>query len=364
MVHLRGSQFEGGAAVVFPSIKFEGAATVLGTPIPGGNGGNAGRIEAIPHFYGVMPLTSDLSIGLAITSPFGSTAKYDPDWAGRYLEFRAVARSADINPSIAYRVNDMFSVGAGVSAQFFKLDAAAAFPQFLIPGIGGADGYYNFKADDWSWGWNVGALMDLGATRIGATYRSQVDHDIKGSLDFTGMNPALGTVSGRAHADVSLPGSATVSVTQIVDPRLSFSGEVQWTGWSAFDQILVMSGNPPFNNVQGYEDSWMVSIGAVYRLNDLFILRGGAGWDQSPVRDRFRTVAVPDVDRYMVGLGFGYRLNEALSVDGAYTHYFAAEKGTMNISSANTDPFTGFVVLNGEYTNQLDYLALTFRYGY
>jgi hypothetical protein len=64
----------------------------------------------------------------------------------------------------------------------------------------------------------------------------------------------------------------------------------------------------------------------------------------------------------MLGVGFGYRINDRLTLDGGYAHYFAAEKPSMNQSANNTDPFVGLVVLNGEYTNMLDYVALTLRF--
>jgi len=29
-------------------------------------------------------------------------------------------------------------------------------------------------------------------------------------------------------------------------------------------------------------DSWLVSVGGAYRLDDVWTLRGGLGWDQTP----------------------------------------------------------------------------------
>jgi long-chain fatty acid transport protein len=363
MVRLRGSQIETGAVVAVPSIKFEGSASVLGVlPVPGNNGGNAGPVALIPHFYGVMDLTPDIKVGLSVNAPFGSTAHYDDGWYGRYLENKTVALALDINPSIAFRLNDVVSVGAGVSAQYFRLDAAANFPQFAIFGPGTPDGVYNFKADGWTWGYNVGILVDLGHTRIGATYRSEMDHEIEGALDFANMNPLLGTVSGPANANANLPASATAGFTHQLTPFLSLSGQVQWTGWSSFEHVTIESANPDFVNYVGYEDSWMASIGGVYRYSDRLDIKAGFGWDGSPVSDQYRTVAVPDTDRYMLGFGLGYRFNPALTVDASFAHYIAAEKANMNLSANNTDPFTQAVILNGEYDNALNYFGLSFRW--
>lgn len=363
MTRLEGTQLEGGAVVLFPSISFSGGSSVLGTPLPGDNGGNSGEKAAIPHLYGKFDVTERLKFGIAITVPFGNSINYDntPAWSGRYVGIKTTALSADINPNIAYRLTDNVSIGAGVSAQYFKLDVSAAIPQFLIIGPGTPDATYRLKADDWDYGFNLGLLADLDpTTRIGLTYRSKVDHRTKGTLNFTGA--LFPIASGPATADASLPATWGASITHEYNPNFSVSSDVQFTQWSTFDQVIVKSANGPFPFIEKYKDSWMVSLGAVYRWDADWTLRGGVGWDQTPISDAFRGVGVPDTDRYMLGMGFGYRLNDKTSVDGAFAHYIASEHASMNTSLSNTDPFTGLVVLNGKYNNSLDYVALTFRH--
>jgi long-chain fatty acid transport protein len=365
MTQLTGHEVTFGTAAILPSVKFSGRASVFGTSIPGNDGGNAGRVAAVPSIFWVFTITDRLKGGISVTVPFGNASEYNADWAGRYLGIKTSALSADVNPNIAYRLSDALSIGAGVSAQYLKLDASSAIAQFLIFGPGTADALYRFKADDWAFGFNLGALLNVGeATRIGATYRSGIDHRIKGRLDFTDANPLLGLVSGSASAEVHLPASVGVSVTTGVNPNLSLSGDVQFTQWSVFKQVVIQSQNPPFLNYQGYRDSWMISVGGTYRLNDRWALRGGLGWDQTPVTDRYRTVSLPDKDRYMVGVGFGYRVTDTVSLDGAYQHSFAFSRATMNQSLNNTDPITHAVVLSGSYEIDVNILATSLRYQY
>jgi hypothetical protein len=63
-----------------------------------------------------------------------------------------------------------------------------------------------------------------------------------------------------------------------------------------------------------------------------------------------------------VGIGFGYRLTNALYLDAGYEHAFAGGHGDMSKSLNNTDPFTHAIVLNGKYTIAVDIAALSFRY--
>jgi long-chain fatty acid transport protein len=361
MSRLQGSQVEFGSAVVFPSIKFNGNATVLGSVIPGDNSRNAGPSALIPHFYGVFDLTDRLKAGLAVTVPFGNTVDYDSTWSGRYVNTKTAAITADINPNLSYRISDRLSVAAGFSAQYLKLELTSAIPQFLIFGPTAPDGNYLLKNDSWAWGFNLGVLAEpWDGTRLGLTYRSKIDHHTTGSLSFN-ANPLLGLVSSPDKADINLPATYGASVTQQITPDFSLSSDFQFTQWDTFKQVVATSTNPPFTFQENYRNSWMLSVGGVYRLNDTWSLRGGLGFDESPVVDLYRDTGVPDKSRYMVGAGFAYRFTGATSLELGYAHYFASGHASMNTSVNAIDPLTGAVILHGAYTNHLDFLALSLR---
>jgi long-chain fatty acid transport protein len=366
MTRLQADGFELGAAVILPSSTFSGSArqaTPLGpVPLAGNNGGDNGRTALIPNVYGVMRIMPDVSIGIAITVPFGNTNEYDRAWVGRYLGTKTSAMSADINPAIAWKINDTFSVGAGFSAQYLKLDVTSAIDQAAIFGAAVPDAFLHFKAHDWSYGFNGGVLADFGDTRVGLTYRSNVNHRIAGTLDFSGASPLLGLINGPANAKARLPSTTTLSITSDVAPGITLSADVQYSHWSLFKDVTIQSQNPPFPNVQGYRDAWMIAVGGIYRLNQQWALKAGIAVDQTPVTSRYRAVTLPDTDRYLLGVGAEVRLTDSMTVEGAYGHSFAFNNPNMNSSVNNTDPITHSVTLNGRYDINVDILALTFRY--
>jgi long-chain fatty acid transport protein len=105
MMHLAGPEVEIAAAVVFPSIRFSGGATIAGTtPVTGTQGGQAGQITGIPSLYAVLGVSDDVRVGLAITAPFGDGINYKSDWVGRYAGIKTLAQSVDFNPNIAWPV--------------------------------------------------------------------------------------------------------------------------------------------------------------------------------------------------------------------------------------------------------------------
>jgi long-chain fatty acid transport protein len=364
MSFLQGTQTEIGGAVVFPSMHFSGDATFAGHPIPGSNDRNVGQVALIPHIYAVLPLSDRFSVGLAITVPFGNTVDYSENWSGRYVNIKTAALAADINPNIAYKITDRLSIAAGFSAQHLRLQLSSGIAQFLIfmdPSV--PDGGYLLDASDWAWGYNFGILaVPADGTRIGLTYRSSIDHTISGDLHLTAnTSPLLGLTPAPAKAPITVPASITGSITQQVTDKLSLSSDVQFTQWNVFNQVTVISPpNPSFTFTEHYRNSWMVSAGGVYQLDPVWGLRGGVGYDESPVTDMYRDTGVPDKDRIMVGVGVGIQLSDSASVDLGYAHYFAVAPASMNASINAVDPITG-VVLHGSYHNSLDYLALSLR---
>jgi long-chain fatty acid transport protein len=357
MTELNGFQISGGGVLAFPTVDFQGSLKTtpgLGSaPLAGNNGNNGGRAGLIPSFYAVFPLGDRLRAGMAVNAPFGLTIKNNGGWFGRYDATDGAVLSTNLNPSLAYKISDKLSIGGGLDWQWFN----AAFSQSVF--TGGADADARFEGHDWGFGYNAGVLYKpMDGTRVGLAYRSKINETLKGGLDFSGTPIGLG--DQPAHADWANPASTTVSVTQTITPKWSASLGLQYTQWSSFKSVVVTGTTftEPVNFQ--FHDTWMVSLGGTYQLTDAWKLRGGLGWDQSPVDNQYRTVSIPDQDRYMVGLGAGYKFNDRLSMDGSYAHYFATH-ASMN-SSVNATDFPGNTVLSGIYQVSLDYVALSVRY--
>ena len=364
MSWLQGTHTQIGGTAVFPSVHFEGDATLFGSPIPADNSRNDGQFSFVPHAYAVFDLSERLKAGFAITVPFGNTIDYSEDWSGRYVNIKTAALSVDINPNISFKLTDRLAIAGGLSLQYLKLDLSSKIPQFLIFADPTApDGGFLLKVDSWGWGFNLGLLAEpWDGTRIGVTYRSGIDHGMDGTLTFDPTtSPLLGLVDGPANSDTSVPASITGGFTQQLSENFSLSADVQFTQWHTFDQVLVESDNPDFVFHEEYRDSWMFSIGGVYRVNPRWTLRAGVGFDQSPVVDAFRDTGVPDKDRYMVGVGVGYNITPSVALDLGYAHYFAAGHATMNESVNRIEPITGLIFLNGRYDNALNYLSISLR---
>ena len=126
--YLAGTEPEVGAAVVFPGHAFRrGAPPRSGPPpSPESTDRDIGQVALIPHVYGAFDLNDRIKLGLALTTPFGSTVDYGHAWPGRYVNVKTAALALDVNPNISYKLADWISVGGGFSYQYLRLELASA----------------------------------------------------------------------------------------------------------------------------------------------------------------------------------------------------------------------------------------------
>ena len=123
-----------GLQFVLPSVKFNAKSvrnnSVLSSfmgPVRGDNGGNAAEVAPIPSFFYVKPLSERIRFGLSSTAPLGGGVDYGSDFVGRYAIRDVTLAGLALTPSLAYRVTDKLSIGAGVSVIYTTLDQSCYF---------------------------------------------------------------------------------------------------------------------------------------------------------------------------------------------------------------------------------------------
>src|SRR5258706_1975214 len=90
-------------------------STVLGAGpfAQNGTGGDGGDLAFIPNFYLSWQLDPQWHVGIGVGVPFGLKTNYDSDWMGRVHAIKSEIKTINVNPSVAFKGNDAFSVGAG-----------------------------------------------------------------------------------------------------------------------------------------------------------------------------------------------------------------------------------------------------------
>ncbi len=368
MTLLKGHNMMMGLHYVAPQDDFsnQGSTNADGTPLSGPNS-EGGKPAVIPNFYYTGQVSDTLFLGLGVTVPFGMGTEYDDNWVGRYHAVNTELMTININPAIAYKINDQWSIGGGLNIQYVDLTLTSAIDFGALAGApGAADGFADLQADnadDISFGWNIGVLFELSkSTRFSLAYRSSITHDAKGNADFTVPSSAAPIVStgvftdSGLYASVELPASASLSAFHSFNESFDLMADVLWTNWSVFDELRIHYDNPAQPDsvtTENYEDQWRFALGGNYHVNKDLTFRTGVAYDQKAVEDKYhRTARIPDNDRTWLSLGMGYRFSEMIGMDLGYSHIFVDTTPIENIYESSQEALNH--TLKGEFEASVD----------
>lgn len=363
-------------------LKDSNASTTFGTPITGSDSDNdVAKDIAVPAFYAMTAPSERLRLGIGVNVPFGLGTEYNDGWVGRYQAIESTFDTVNINPVVAFKTTDWLTLAAGAQIQYAEAELSNAVDFGTLGALNAVpgsvptqqDGQARVKGDGWAYGYNLGLLVEpLEGTRIGLSYRSKIDTTFEGNgrfrLDDAGIGATLKAATGAftntgAETKFEFPPMAGIGVHQEIGKDFALMAEAQWTGWSTLDELIIKFDNPAQpDNVSEYQwnDAWFFALGGTWAATDRLKLRLGAAFDQSPVRNRYRSPRVPDSDRYWLAAGLGWRVLDNLSLDLGYTHIFFDDA---DVRQRGTD--TGSALrgnLDASYESQIDIVTLSLVY--
>jgi long-chain fatty acid transport protein len=338
----------------------------LGAPlVTTANGGNAGGVSLIPAGYWAYSISPNLRVGIGVSPTFGNKTEYDFDFVGRNAGYFAEITQININPSIAYRLNQKLSLGLGINIAHNETHFKQGYPFTLGP-IASANNFVDIKGDDWAVGYNLGAMYQLSPSmRLALTYRSEIKFDLEGKYDVNASVPAAGFVDQDIKATLKTPSNVSFAVSQKLNDRWEMLGDLTWTRWSVINTLVLQNttSNATVATLSyNFKDTWRLGVGANYQYNDAWKFRFGIAFDQSPVKsDADRTMTLPDSDRTWLSIGARYNLSKTSSIDFGYTHIFFKDAATAR--AVNTALGT-VQTIRGSWDNSVDSLAVQYNHNF
>lgn len=298
-----------------------------------------------PTVYVTQQLNDKVWVGLGTFSRFGLGVEWPTLWPGRFNSYNAEIKTFEINPSVAYKVTDNFSVSAGVSAMYMDIKLQSRIPGQVIPakivsnlGLGAlaaSSAAYGtneldqkLTGDSWGYGFNFGLLYKPNEwISLGATYRSEVKQSVSGSVEIKGQTAgqlAYFPSESNASGDVTLPAQITFGVAVKPVKKLSISFDAYLTGWSSYDGLAfefekTIAGSNTRVVEKNWKDVWSYRVGLEYNVTDWMDLRLSYIYDESPVPDNTIDYLLPDSDRHVFGAGFGFHKGN-FSLDLSYNY--------------------------------------------
>jgi long-chain fatty acid transport protein len=283
--------------------------------------------EFPPHLYLVQPINQTWKWGVGVTAPFGLVTEWkNPDqFAGRFLSTRAALQAVDVNPSLGWQVTPTFGIGFGAIGRFSTVE--------LERSVGAINPFTQSVADvgrlalesdfDSGYGFNVGMLHRMTpALSWGLSYRSKLEIEYAGDARVTQVltgNPQFDAIVRTripfgidlpVATEIEFPDMASFGIAYALSDRLLVEADVNWTGWSTFDEVPIDFTGGATNSLpdttipEQWDDAMNYRVGIRWGP-PAGQWRFGYVFDETPQPEEAVSPLLPDADRDGFTFGFG-----------------------------------------------------------
>lgn len=301
------------------------------------------KINTPFYFYAAFKPTNNLSVGIAVNTPYGNGLAWGDEWKGRYLIQDLKFKAITVQPTVSWKYKNVFGIGVGLVYAYGSVDMNKALP---LQGST-AEGKLNINGSTSNFGFNAGIMVhpDQGWS-LGLSYRSKIEMSVKGAAaDFT-VPASLASNFPANKVDVSLPLPANLDF----GASYEFGKKKQWmvgmnlcyVFWSTYDSLVFdfetktaavgRTATPTL-----YTDQMIVRLGAQWKTSDLLTLRAGGYYDPSPVKSNYLNPQTPSTTQYGLTCGLSLTPVKGLSVDAAFLYIFGIERS----GTYSPDNFSG-----------------------
>ncbi|QDF67540.1 DUF3187 family protein [Shewanella sp. SNU WT4] len=285
---------------------------------------NAAEAKVIPNAFYIQPINDTFAVGLGVFSNYG-TGTDTTDLAGSNkapgdLIGKTEVTTVNFNVSVSARINEHWSVGAGLDIIHGEGILTRQGQIAFLPNVKTVD----VEADGIALGGIVGVTYEINDNnRFGLSYRFSPDMKVEGTLQK--LNPATFGMADYDELTVPMADIAQFAGFHQLTDKFALSYTAQWTQWSNFSSVDLHKGsNTEILKEYGWKDSWFLSVGGTYTLNQDWTLRAGYAFDQGVVDD-IQSISIPDSDRQWLSVGATYNLTNKSTIDVGFAHVMGEE---------------------------------------
>jgi long-chain fatty acid transport protein len=310
-----------GVSGVFSNISYQNEAT-------GANAVTDSPTGTPLYFYASYKATDWLAVGLGVYTPFGSSVEYEDDWAGSHLVNNIDLQAIYIQPTVSIKVNDKLSFGGG----FIFVSGSVAFNRNLNRTLSDLEGNRSEITVDASGvsatGWTASAMFNpTEKLRIGATYRSEIIVEARGGeaiFENVPNSPLTPFPSStKFDADLPLPAEMTVGLSYQFTDKWLFAFDLNTAFWDVYESLDLTFEDPNVPdsvNPRNYKNASTYRFGLQYDATEMFTLRAGYYFDESPVQDGFFSPETPRNDSNGYTAGLTFNVGERFEIDASFLY--------------------------------------------
>ncbi len=282
-------------------------------------------VFCLPSFQMAAPFRDDFVFGLGVMPEYGLGSKYDGNWTLNYNSTETTVTSFTINPNLAWRVGDGFSIGAGLRFLFFD------FEQFQRPWAGANGQYFGrmnsrLKGDNGmeDFGYQVGMKYDVADNfSVGLVYKSRTKVHVEGKSQVSPRDANPGTifssrlVDGPSKTELELPDSITGGFNWDITDTWHLGTMVGWTQWSTV-KTLDFNLNGFHKPIKlEWNDTWRLGIAPSWDFSDRWTAIMSYVYENDCCGDQESTM-LPAADRHMLSWGLCWHCSDSLELAMTY----------------------------------------------
>ncbi|WP_373071493.1 OmpP1/FadL family transporter [Sulfurimonas sp.] len=289
----------------------------------------------VPSFHYISPKVGQVRYALSMVSPGGLSKRWSQQPAAALSEEFSL-QTIELNPSVAYMLNDKFSLAAGLRMVYSSGVVKAQIPTVYLQKLEG---------DSLDFGYNLAlAYKPTKEVEVGVTYRSNIDLTLDGDADIYHM--ALINPQRKVGVSVSvpLPASLNIALAYTIAEKTTVEFVYERNFWSSYNSLNFdfedVVGEAVFGtpSLKDWSDVSAYRFGVTHQL-EKYKLMAGIVFDNTPIPESTLGPELPDSDSTSVSVGMRYQVNEKLDF-GISTLYSMRDDRKVNNSH-----------LSGEFTD-------------
>lgn len=282
------------------------------------------------YFYASYKPLKNLSVGLAINTPYGNKLAWPDEWKGRYLIQNLSFKAITFQPTVSYKFGNILGIGAGFVIANGTVDLNKAIPLQDASG----DGSMNLNGSTTKFGYNIGVMIHpIKGLNIGVDYRSRIDMAVE-DADATFDVPASVAENfpdNKVDVTLPLPANLDFGLSYEINEKLMVGLSLNYVYWSVYDSLVFdfkteTDAVKRTANAALYKSQMITRLGLQWKSCDFATLRIGGYYDPSPVQKDYLNPQTPSTDE--LGLTFGVSIypTKGLSIDAAFLYLMGIER--------------------------------------
>jgi long-chain fatty acid transport protein len=281
---------------------------------------------------------SPLTFGFGLYNPFGSRVQWEDDWKGQFLLREISLKTFFYQPTLSYKISEKLGVGFGYvfANGDFSLRKGVPIQDSL-----GNYGEASLAGKANGNGFNAGVYYKLNDKfSLGLNYRSAVKVKVEnGTADFSSAE----TVSqyfqdSTFNTQLNLPYMASIGFGYQLNQKMKIALDINYVGWKSYDSLNIdfAKNSDKLADVASprlYKNTFIFRTGLQYQISEIFCIRAGAYYDQSPVKNGYLTPETPDSDKIGVSTGFSIAFKKWLYIDASLLYVEGLKRTDTNIET-------------------------------